>query len=85
MARIGKHVWCPRVVIEELEDIKVEHGIDEDAYALRKLVEHARVGREADRIMKLDFKRRPIKTPIFDDRAMVRPKTNKSRRMCCLL
>lgn len=56
----GKNKWVPRIVIEELEDIKDEYRLESDQEAFKELTKHARVGREVKRIATLDvFGRKP--------------------------
>ena len=52
----GKKLYVPPVLIDEIEDIKREESLVGNSEAMRKVVEHARVGREVERIVKLDFK-----------------------------
>uniref|UniRef100_A0A6M3IEX5 Uncharacterized protein n=1 Tax=viral metagenome TaxID=1070528 RepID=A0A6M3IEX5_9ZZZZ len=56
----GKMVYVPPVILEEAEIIAMEKGLGR-ADALRQMTNYSRVGREMERIMKLDwtlFKRR---------------------------
>lgn len=55
----GKNKYLPKIVIEEIEDLKVEHGIDADNIAMQKMIEYTRVGREVERITKFKFKHKP--------------------------
>ena len=58
----GKKKYVPQVVIEELDDIKEEYGLDTDRAAMGKMVDYTRVGREMERLMKGKiFGRRPTK------------------------
>lgn len=61
MAQKGQNKYVPAIVITELEDLKIEHNINLDHVAMTKMVQYTRVGREIERIMKLDFKHRPTK------------------------
>ena len=57
----GKIAYVPISVIDEIEDIKQEDGLvgfGADASAFNELVKNAQVGREAKRIMRLDFRKR---------------------------
>ena len=58
----GKYKYVPSVVIEELDDIKRCDHIQKDCLAMRKIVEHSRIGREVERIARLDFSRPPLST-----------------------
>jgi predicted ribonuclease YlaK len=55
MQNRGKTIYIPRVVITEMEDIKREENIGRNSIAMRRLVQHARAGREVERILKLDW------------------------------
>jgi len=55
----GKKKYLPKIVIQEIEDLKFEHKITGDSVAMNKMVEYTRVGRELERMMKLNFKHKP--------------------------
>lgn len=55
----GKNKYLPKIVIEEIEDLKVEHGIVGDSRAMEKMIEYTRVGREVERITKFKFRHKP--------------------------
>lgn len=61
MGKRGKMRYVPPVVIDEVEDIKREEGIEVGSDAFRKLVKYAQVGREVKRIISLDFTRKKKK------------------------
>lgn len=44
----------------EMEDIKREEKIDKNSIAMRRLVQHARAGREVERILRLDWSKARI-------------------------
>jgi len=48
-------IYGPKVVIDEIDSIKVEEQIDSTAEALKKMVKYARVGRETRRIAAFKF------------------------------
>jgi hypothetical protein len=48
--------YLPKVVIEELEYIKRDNATDDNGFALIKMAEHAKVGREIEKIAKLSWK-----------------------------
>lgn len=77
MAKRGRMKWMPAVVIDELEDIKREDDLIADAEACRKLVKYARVGREAQRMMRLDWSKKKS-LPKVDSYPMRGGKRNKS-------
>ena len=61
----GKIVYVPPIIMDELEDIKREDGIPVspvgNSIAFRKMAEYTRVGREAKRIITLNFgKAKPL-------------------------
>lgn len=45
----GRMKYVPRPVFEELNNIKLELGINRDAEAFEKMVKYSRVARELDR------------------------------------
>jgi len=58
MARRGNLNYVPRVVIDEYEDIMREKEIRKKHEGYRKMVEYCRVGREVERIVKLDWSKK---------------------------
>ena len=58
----GNRKYVPKIVIEEIDDIKRSERINKDCVAFRKMVEHSRIGREVERIMRLDFSQPPLST-----------------------
>jgi hypothetical protein len=42
--------YVPPVIIEELEAIKQDHGLDVEVEAFKKMAQYSRVGREVERI-----------------------------------
>ena len=57
----GRMKYVPKVVIEEIDDLKVEHNLKQDSVAMNKMVNYTRVGRELERMMKFNFKHKPTK------------------------
>lgn len=55
----GRNKYVPRIVIEEVVDIREEHKIKTDAEAMREMANYSQVGREVERMMKLNFKHKP--------------------------
>lgn len=55
--------YVPKVILEELEDVKREKGMIGDSEAFRKIAGYSQVGREAERLMKLQFSRKPRGRP----------------------
>ena len=57
----GKMIYVPPELLESVESIQVDHGFreNENTKAIKELVKYAEVGREVERIIKLDF--RPVK------------------------
>jgi hypothetical protein len=51
-------VRVPRIVIDEIENIKAEEEVQNNQDAFCKMVKFSQVGREAKRIYTLDFRRR---------------------------
>ena len=64
MLKKGKVRYVPPSVWDEVEDIKREEGLVFNTEAMRQLVKHARVGREMERIAKLDFSKSKKRQPI---------------------
>ena len=58
-------MYVPPAVITELDDIMRENQINSKADAFKDLTKYARVGREAERLMKLDFSK-ASKLPSID-------------------
>jgi len=54
-------MWMPKIVIEELEDLKKEEQVARNQDAFRLMVKYTRVGREFNRIKHLNFKWKPTK------------------------
>lgn len=55
MANRGKIMYVPHILIEEMDDLRMEHKIDHKVEAFNKLADYARVGREAERLAKFKF------------------------------
>lgn len=51
MAR-GRMKYVPPVIIEELDAIKIDHDLNVEVEAFKKMVKYSRVGREVERIKK---------------------------------
>lgn len=75
---MGRMIWCPDMLIKEIEDIMEEDKLEENKFALRELVKYARVGRELNRIKKLDFRRKPLRYELedYDKDIKIKPKVN---------
>lgn len=60
-------MYCPPELIIEVNDIKREDNLpDSNPVAIRELVKYARIGREVDRLTKLDWSRK-IPLPKIDN------------------
>lgn len=57
----GKMKYLPKVVIDEIDDLKLEHNLQQDHVAMEKMVDYTRVGRELERMMKLNFTHKPTR------------------------
>lgn len=64
MGRKGKVLYVPPIVIVELDDIMRENAIPNKADAFKEFTKYARVGRETERLMKLDFRKARRLPPI---------------------
>ena len=49
-------VRVPKIVIEEIKNIKDEEDLQNNQEAFHKMVKYSQVGREARRIARLDFR-----------------------------
>lgn len=57
----GRMGYLPPAILVELDDIMRENRLENKSQAFKELVKYARVGREAERIIRLDFgKSRPL-------------------------
>ena len=56
----GRMIYLPRVVLEEMMDIKREDNIQSNSEAFRKMTQYTRVGREANRIMNFDWSKKSM-------------------------
>lgn len=52
--------YVPTVIIEELENIKADHGLEVEVEAFKKMAQYARVGREVERIKTPPRRRLPF-------------------------
>ena len=59
----GRMKYIPAVIIDELEDLKLEKGLDNDADAFRQIAGYSQVGREVERIKNFSFKYKPRGRP----------------------
>lgn len=66
MATKGRMSYIPPIIIDEMEDIRRENGIGKQAEALKEMVRYARVGREMERIIKLDWNKAKARKRIED-------------------
>ena len=51
----GKLGWRPAYLEDEIKDIMREERIAKESNAIQKLVDHARTGREIERLAKFDL------------------------------
>jgi len=51
----GRLMYCPSSVIDELESIRYDKELDKKCEAFRKMVKYSQVGREMEKISKLQF------------------------------
>ena len=58
MTKRGRMVYIPPNLLDEAEDIMREKGLNKRTDAFKDLTKYAKVGREAERIYKLDFLKR---------------------------
>ena len=55
----GLIMYVPHCLRDEVEDLKAEKKIKKNSEAMRAIVKYSQIGREAERIIKLDFRWRP--------------------------
>lgn len=55
MAKRGRVMYVPSIVIEEVHNIKQEHNLDYGSEAFRKMAEYSVVGREVERLATFNF------------------------------
>jgi len=55
----GRMIYVPKIMLNEIDDLKTEHKIKENKLAITKIVEYTRVGRQLERMMTLNFKYKP--------------------------
>lgn len=59
MSQPGRMRYVPYSIIDEAEDIRAEKKIKKVSDAMREMVRYSQIGREAERIIKLDFRWKP--------------------------
>jgi hypothetical protein len=59
MNQPGRMRYVPISILEEAEDLKAEKNLKKTSDALREIAKYSQIGREAERIMKLDFHWKP--------------------------
>jgi len=64
ISRKGKIMYVPPVVLTELNDIMRENKVPNKADAFKEMTKYARVGRETERLMRLDFRKAGKLPPI---------------------
>lgn len=47
MKKTGRITYVPRVIIDEINNIKIEEGIESSAEAFKKMSNYSKIGREA--------------------------------------
>ena len=61
--RKGRMKYIPAVIIDEMEDLKLEKGIASDSDAFREIAGYSQVGREVERIKNFKFTHKPRGRP----------------------
>lgn len=51
----GRMIYVPHDVLDEIDQIMQHREIEQRAEAMNEMVKYSQVGREAERILKLDF------------------------------
>lgn len=57
-------MWLPPVIIDEINDIQREEELTVKTEAMRKLVKYARVGREVNRMRRLNWSKAVPRKPV---------------------
>jgi hypothetical protein len=52
----GRKIYVPKIILMELEDLKTEHNIPKNSTAFKEIAKYSQAGREAERIIKFNFK-----------------------------
>jgi len=76
----GKYIYVPPVVVDELEDIKREDGIFGRAEAFKKMTKYTRVGREVNRLRRLDFHKSVPRIPVEEFNYSRKSKKGKNNK-----
>lgn len=73
----GKMIYIPAILLDEILDLMREEDIESRAEACLKLTKYARVGREINRIRRLDWskKKQPDETLSFESNLVPCKKT----------
>ena len=74
MSERGRIKYLPKIVITEMEDIKREDELSMDCEAFRKMVQYARVGREARRLTTFGYnwKKKAALPPVFPKKSILK-------------
>jgi len=56
----GKVTYVPKIVFDELDDLRQEEKIPQQGEAFKKMVQYSEVGREVNRIANLNFHHKPM-------------------------
>lgn len=59
----GRMKYIPAVIMEELEDLKLEKGLEHDSDAFKQIANYSQVGRETERLMSLKLSHKPRGRP----------------------
>ena len=59
----GRMKYIPAVIIDELEDLKLEKGLESDSEAFGEIANYSQVGREVERIKNFKFSHKPRGRP----------------------
>lgn len=72
----GKNKYIPKMVLVELNDIKVEEKLSSSADAFKLMAKYSQVGRELSRMTRLNFSHKPINynSPLYN------PKRGRKKR-----
>lgn len=60
----GKNIYVHPIILDELDAIGHENGLETNIERMMRLAHYSRMGREIDRFVKLDFSRKMPQPPI---------------------
>lgn len=59
--KMGKRMYVPKNVVDELEQIKKKENLNKNVQAFNKILEHTRVGKEMEHMAGFWFGKKKVK------------------------